>query len=242
MANWLSSADLHDLASQRWGHRSTWTCTYCGRSIPDGAVDHFIPREHGGTDLPWNLLPACGPCNRSKSDTDPIAWMRAVGLPDDRITAIQTITTSPDWTKAAAGHRAQSLNALDYSAAFGLPQTSAARALALALPQNLAEVFVLDPASWAPATALRRIAVDYLADLGHPPLSTQQLNRDLESRGLVRTTRKGVRGYRGFHVSPDLAAAGRMRAGRTDAAAARKAERARREAAAEVARMAPTAR
>ncbi|WP_255252730.1 hypothetical protein [Curtobacterium sp. 'Ferrero'] len=83
----------------------------------------------------------------------------------------------------------------------------------LLLPRNLAEVLVLDPDAWAPVTAIRRVAAGYLADQGLPPLSSQQLNRELSTRGLPRTTRKGVPGYPGFYVSDETAAAGKLRAG-----------------------------
>lgn len=232
MTRWLKPTELRDLAEQRWGHRSTWRCVYCSRSTPDGAVDHFIPRAHGGTDLPWNLVPCCPVCNRSKWDAEPAEWMRAVGVPDATITALQTIARSPGWVKDANGFRWPPLANLDYRAADGLPEATRP----LVLPANLAEVYVLDPDGWAPTTALRRIAADYLADKGRAPLSTQQLNQLLEARGLVRTKRKGVSGYRGFHVSPELMAAGRMAAGRTQTAESRKDLRWRRQMAAEVAR------
>lgn len=64
---------------------------YCGRSIPDGAVDHFISRERGGTDLPWNLVPACGQCNSFKKHHDPREWMPAFGMSDSAISAFQAI-------------------------------------------------------------------------------------------------------------------------------------------------------
>ncbi len=225
MPSWLSSSELLDLAEHRWGPRSTWRCAYCGRSIPDGAVDHFVPRERGGTDLPWNLVPACGRCNSSKKHYDPHAWMQAVDVAPSAVAALDSITRSPEWTRAGSAFHFPRFNALLYSAAAELPRAVPRSPL----PRNLAEVFVLDPDAWAPVTALRRLAADYLADLDRPPLSAQQLNRDLESRGLVRTARKGVYGYRGFYVVPELAAAGKLAAGDKATAAARRAERQRRQ-------------
>lgn len=225
MPAWLQSSELLDLAERRWGPRDTWKCVYCGRSAPDGAVDHFVPRERGGTDLPWNLVPADHTCNRSKGAHDPWAWMQAVGVAPSAIAALTSITRSPGWVRAGSDYRFPRFNALLYLNALALPRLIPRSPL----PRSLAEVFVLDPAAWAPVTALRRIAADYLADLDRPPLSAQQLNRDLAARGLVRTARKGVYGYRGFYVVPELAAAGRLSAGDKATSAARRAERVRRQ-------------
>lgn len=206
------------LTESRWGPRSTWRCSYCGRSCPDGAVDHFVPLARGGTSLPWNMVPCCPVCNRSKGDHAPDEWMRAVGLPEATIAAVHS-ATRPTWSRPA--NPWPSFHSPDYPAAHGLRDP----AIIPGLPVDLDKVFSLDPDSWAPTTALRRIAADYLADLGRPPLSSQQLNRILRSRGLHPTTRKGKPGYRGFHVSAELAASGRLTAGRTQAAASRRLNR-----------------
>lgn len=42
-------------------------CRYCGEHVPgDMHDDHFYPLSKGGTDHWWNLVRACGPCNRHK--------------------------------------------------------------------------------------------------------------------------------------------------------------------------------
>lgn len=42
-------------------------CHYCGETIPgDMHDDHYYPLAKGGTDHWWNLVRACGPCNRRK--------------------------------------------------------------------------------------------------------------------------------------------------------------------------------
>lgn len=48
-------------------------CAYCG----DDPVtfDHVVPRSKGGTDDPENLVPACRPCNASKSDKPLDEWI-----------------------------------------------------------------------------------------------------------------------------------------------------------------------
>ena len=51
-------------------------CAYCGSS--DGLiVEHFIPRSKGGPHAIGNILPACQPCNVSKTSHDPDHWYRS---------------------------------------------------------------------------------------------------------------------------------------------------------------------
>jgi len=44
--------------------RDNFTCGYCSK--PANTVDHIIPRLHGGTDEPGNLVAACKSCNSRK--------------------------------------------------------------------------------------------------------------------------------------------------------------------------------
>lgn len=52
-------------------------CPYCGNGIFDGHIrnklnlDHFWPITKGGQNVPWNILPICGRCNRKKKDKLP---------------------------------------------------------------------------------------------------------------------------------------------------------------------------
>lgn len=43
-------------------------------------VDHIVPLARGGSNWPSNLQLLCEPCNRSKSDRDPIDFMRSKGM------------------------------------------------------------------------------------------------------------------------------------------------------------------
>lgn len=38
-------------------------------------MDHFFPLSRGGRHDVSNVVPACGPCNFSKNDSDPFEWM-----------------------------------------------------------------------------------------------------------------------------------------------------------------------
>lgn len=49
--------------------RDGWRCLWCGRGIWQGAaltLDHFLPRERGGSNAPENLLTACHLCNSTR--------------------------------------------------------------------------------------------------------------------------------------------------------------------------------
>lgn len=47
-------------------------CVYCG--APAEHLDHVVPLSKGGADAAHNLLPACPPCNLSKSDKSLAEW------------------------------------------------------------------------------------------------------------------------------------------------------------------------
>jgi 5-methylcytosine-specific restriction endonuclease McrA len=57
-------------------NRDNWTCVYCGS--PANEVDHVIPRNHGGFDLPSNLVASCSRCNNAKGSScvDCPRWQR----------------------------------------------------------------------------------------------------------------------------------------------------------------------
>lgn len=62
------------------GERQRLTCFLCGNPVQRGALDegakleyeHIWPSSYGGDSIAENLLPACGKCNRAKSDL--ILW------------------------------------------------------------------------------------------------------------------------------------------------------------------------
>ena len=47
--------------------RDCWICVYCGQTA--NQVDHIIPKNHGGSDLPSNLVAACFSCNNAKGSS-----------------------------------------------------------------------------------------------------------------------------------------------------------------------------
>lgn len=68
--------------------RYGFACFYCGAKAPDVEleVDHVVPRKHGGTDDPWNLVSACQPCNAGKLDSLPTPEMIERALSEYRAT------------------------------------------------------------------------------------------------------------------------------------------------------------
>lgn len=48
--------------------RDGFACRYCGRRAPEYEiiVEHIVPRCHGGSSEPYNLVAACTECNDGK--------------------------------------------------------------------------------------------------------------------------------------------------------------------------------
>jgi hypothetical protein len=56
-------------------------CAICFRSLNGkGHMDHIIPLAKGGKHAAANLQFLCPPCNLSKSDKDPLAYMQSLGM------------------------------------------------------------------------------------------------------------------------------------------------------------------
>ena len=53
---------------ERWNY----TCAYC--DAPAEHLDHVTPLSKGGEDKESNMLPACAPCNLTKSDRTLAEW------------------------------------------------------------------------------------------------------------------------------------------------------------------------
>ena len=64
--------------------RDKWTCFYCGGEADQ--VDHVIPKNHGGLDLPNNLVASCRRCNNAKGSScvECPRWKAALGNKDDK--------------------------------------------------------------------------------------------------------------------------------------------------------------
>lgn len=82
----LSSASASSTMQIHYlGMRDGWSCEYCGvelttKTNPNGTVlagkrfatrDHIIPTALGGANTLFNMVLACGPCNRRKGIRDP---------------------------------------------------------------------------------------------------------------------------------------------------------------------------
>jgi hypothetical protein len=68
----------NDLTPAQWAAiRAAWgRCAYCGD--PDGALqkDCVLPLSRGGRYTVENVVPACRPCNASKSNDEVTGWLR----------------------------------------------------------------------------------------------------------------------------------------------------------------------
>lgn len=53
------------------------SCAWCLLPLPDRwHLDHVIPLTRGGRHSIGNLVPACAPCNQSKTNKLPVEWRR----------------------------------------------------------------------------------------------------------------------------------------------------------------------
>ncbi len=68
----------HDLSDAHWlALTSAWGgCAYCGVKGSALQKDCVQPISRGGRYTLDNVVPACGPCNASKSNFEVTAWMR----------------------------------------------------------------------------------------------------------------------------------------------------------------------
>ena len=51
------------------------SCAYCESTV-EMQLDHIFPMSAGGDHSVWNVVPACGECNRSKSATSIDRWLQ----------------------------------------------------------------------------------------------------------------------------------------------------------------------
>lgn len=54
--------------------RDNFTCQYCGHKDRPLTVDHYTPRELGGSSTLENLKTSCRPCNKLKGSMPPGEW------------------------------------------------------------------------------------------------------------------------------------------------------------------------
>lgn len=75
----------HDLTAEQWTTlQLLWGgCAYCRASDRPLQRDCVQPIARGGRYTLANIVPACGPCNASKSNSEVTSWMRRKKL-DER--------------------------------------------------------------------------------------------------------------------------------------------------------------
>ncbi|WP_444950987.1 HNH endonuclease [Micromonospora ureilytica] len=62
--------------------RHGYRCVYCGERPEKLEQDHVVPVSRGGRHAIANILPACKPCNLSKSDYLLVEWRRELAAGD----------------------------------------------------------------------------------------------------------------------------------------------------------------
>lgn len=75
---WKREAGVFVVSGEDWRRlcvRYRGCCAYCGERAPL-TMDHVIPLSRGGRHAIGNLIPACLPCNASKSASYLIVWKR----------------------------------------------------------------------------------------------------------------------------------------------------------------------
>lgn len=75
----------HDLTDEQWtALKVAWGgCAYCGATGGLVQRDCVLPISRGGRYTLGNVVPACGPCNASKSSDEVTSWLRRKRL-DER--------------------------------------------------------------------------------------------------------------------------------------------------------------
>ena len=68
----------HDLSDAQWAVlQAAWGgCAYCGMAGVAMQRDCVQPISRGGRYTLDNIVPACGPCNASKCNSEATSWMR----------------------------------------------------------------------------------------------------------------------------------------------------------------------
>lgn len=88
-----TASDLVDRSNLFTDH-----CVYCGGTAT--AWDHVVPLASGGTNFPWNLVPACKPCNSAKNAKDPLPFIEAAP-PEYREALLEALRLDAEINKSA---------------------------------------------------------------------------------------------------------------------------------------------
>jgi len=90
----------HDLTPAQWNDlKARWGgCAYCGATDRALQRDCVQPIARGGRYTLDNIVPACGPCNASKSNSEVTSWMRRTRRDErrflERLVANRVVTGS----------------------------------------------------------------------------------------------------------------------------------------------------
>lgn len=95
--------------------RDLWRCLWCGRNVKqktrgddNATLDHFLPREAGGTNAADNLLTSCMRCNARRQDRRALDFVPDLATLDHIISQLLTpIATKPRAVKPGKPRRSR---------------------------------------------------------------------------------------------------------------------------------------
>lgn len=91
----------NDLTVLEWtALQDAWGgCAYCGATDRPLQRDCVLPISRGGRYTVDNVVPACGPCNASKCNTEVVSWLRRKKLDERafllRYAEIRAVVSAP---------------------------------------------------------------------------------------------------------------------------------------------------
>ena len=67
------------------------SCAYCGAPNCVLDLDHFVSMNHGGGNVPGNVVPACRPCNAQKATRTVEEFAAVSRIPPERVAWIREV-------------------------------------------------------------------------------------------------------------------------------------------------------
>lgn len=100
-----------DLTDAQWAdikRRFGYKCAYCGNGERRLVIEHVEAISNGGHSSANNIVPACGPCNISKSNHNPFSWCKKKGYLESFAEACIAASKGPIDTRRSGHGRGMS--------------------------------------------------------------------------------------------------------------------------------------
>lgn len=80
LSKYLAPEELQRIATRIKLLRKSKNCRYCKKRLTqhNATIDHYTPRDAGGSDDLSNLQPACISCNRAKRNLPPEQFQKMI--------------------------------------------------------------------------------------------------------------------------------------------------------------------